>query len=195
MSDVLSDLEKNPLPGVIIIVPKSQYQSPMELESLIDSLKTIPNIDSAQFDLTWLKRLYYIIQIAKRMTYALAMLFGIGVILIVGNTIRLITQNNRQEIAVLRLLGATTAFIQRPLLYRGALFGLLGGVTACILVKLLLWWLADPMAMLAQSYQSQLNFLSFGLEDAASILAIGTLLGLIGSWISVHRHLQGPESL
>ena len=195
LSDALNDLKQNPLPGVIVITPQEAYQAPAGLESLIKSLKNIPNIDNAQFDLTWTKRLYYLIQIAQRITYALAVLFGFGVILIIGNTIRLITQNNRQEIAVLRLLGATASFIQRPLLYRGIIYGFLGGIIACVFVKLLLLWLSGPLEFLAESYQTQLNLLGFSLVNALSILAICSLLGLIGSWISVHKHLQAPESL
>ncbi len=195
LEGALSDLKTNPLPGVLIITPQNAYQSPIGLESLLKSLNHFPNIDNAQFDLTWSKRLYYLVQISERITYALAILFGFGVILIIGNTIRLITQNNRQEIAVLRLLGATSAFIQRPLLYRGIIYGLLGGMLACIFVKLLMWWLAGPLGYLAESYQTQFNLLGFGLADALSILVICSIMGLIGSWISVHKHLQAPESL
>lgn len=195
LASSLNNLKENPLPGVVVLTPQRQYQSPEQLESLIDSIKLIPNVDTAQFDMTWIKRLYYLIQIAQRITYALAILFSFGVILIVGNTIRLITQNNRQEIAVLRLIGATSAFIRRPFLYRGILYGFLGGLVAWILVSLLLWWLATPFGVVAQSYNSQLGLKGFSPLSVFAILGICSLLGLIGAWFSVNKQLRAEETL
>lgn len=195
LSGVLINLNKNPLPGVIIVTPIKKYQSAAQLEQLAHALEKNNWVDLAQLDRAWITRLYALVQIAQRITYALGLLFGMGVILIIANTIRLITQNSRQEIAILRLIGATAAFIRRPLLYRGMLYGLFGGIIAWILVGLLFWWLSAPFGILAESYHSQLNLKGFDLIAGLSILFTCSLLGLIGAWFAVNKYLQAPESL
>jgi cell division transport system permease protein len=128
---LVKQLKQNPLPPVIVVTPTPNHQSPEKLQTLLNFIKTMPGVDVGQLDLAWVKRLYYLISLGQRFTYTLAMLFALAVILIIGNTIRLTTQNHRQEIIVLRLIGATTSFIRRPLLYRGVLYGMGAAVAQC----------------------------------------------------------------
>lgn len=190
---VLKALPENPLPGILVITPKPSFQSADKIQSLLHSVTALPNTDSGQLDSLWIMRLFELITLGKRLTYGLMMLFGIGVALIVADTMRVATQSHSQEIMVLRLIGATSAFIRRPLLYRGALYGLCGGVMACLLVRILFWWLQAPSQRLAASYQDswQLHSLTWG--AGLAIVGSCTLLGLIGSWVSVERYLHTPE--
>lgn len=188
--DILSELKQNPLPGVIVVTPKENYQSPARLNKLLATLKNSDFIDTSQIDMAWIKRLYFIITISKRITYSLALLFGLGVLLIIGNTIRLTIEHHHEEMMVMKLVGATDAFIRRPLLYRGLLYGLLGGLLAWILVGLTLWWLASPAQALASSYNQSLLFEGLSIASGALILAISTLLGVIGAWLAAHRQLR-----
>ena len=127
LREAIATLDKNPLPGVMVITPIDN-QTPDQLNTLFTNLKEIPLVDIGQLDLTWLRRLYDIIIIGKRLAYLLSIIFGLGVTLIIGNTIRLIMQSKRDEINVMKLVGATKSFIRRPLLYRGTLYGILGGI-------------------------------------------------------------------
>jgi cell division transport system permease protein len=195
LNGVLGSLNKNPLPGVIVITPAAEYQAPQPLEKLLASLKAQNSIETTALDMNWVKRLYYIIQIGERITYSLAALFGLGVIVIIGNTIRLTTQSNKQEIAVLRLIGATSGFIRRPLLYRGAFYGLFGGIIAWIIVSLLMWWLSEPLDNLAKSYGANIELNGFSFDSAIAIFTSCILLGLIGSWLAVSKHLRAEENL
>ncbi|MBS0352094.1 MAG: ABC transporter permease [Proteobacteria bacterium] len=192
-SSALNVLPENPLPGVIIITPSANIQSDKEIEPFVNELKQLPDVDSQQLDWLWVKRFYQWMLLGKRITWGLMALFSLGVLLIIGNTIRMIIQNHQQEFFVLKLVGATIPFIRRPLLYRGSLYGLFGGVVAWFLVTLLFYWLNDPTARLSLSYHSlwKLKFLNF--YPTLVILAICTILGWLGSWVSVSRFLNKPE--
>lgn len=193
--DVADTLKNNPLPGVIVVTPIQHKQRPADMQSLFTNLKTLPTVDFAQLDIAWVKRLYYLITIGKRVIYTIAILFGIGVILIVGNTIRLTTQNHRQEIMILKLVGAKNAFIRRPLLYRGLMYGLFGGCLAWLFVSLSLWWLSSPTTHLAQTYGTVFVIKGLSPLTGASILLISAILGFLGSWLPIRRHLTAPENL
>jgi len=191
--NILADLNQNPLPGVIVITPTSVEQSPAKLQRMLARLQNNTEVDVGQLDLAWVKRLYYIVMIGNRIIYSLALLFGIGVLLIIGNTIRLTTQRYQDEMRILNLVGATRAFIRRPLLYRGLLYGFFGGLIAWLLVGITLWWLKTPAQSLAQSYNHNLLLHGLPLFTGLSILGISSLLGLIGAWITTHHQLKTIE--
>lgn len=182
-------LIKNPLPGVIIITPASSQITPEAMQNLLDSLKPLPGVASAELDRLWIQRLFYIVNLGKRLIYALMGLFGLGVVLIIGNTIKLTTANHHQEITVLQLIGASTAFIRRPMLYRGFFYGLFGGAIAWLFIGTILFWLKSPAQALAVSYNQ--NFLLQGLTWETGLISLAgcAFLGWLGSLLAVNKHL------
>ena len=99
-------------------------------------------------------------------------LLGVGVVLIVGNTIRLDILNRRAEIEVMKLVGASDGFTRRPFLYSGIWYGLGGGLMALILVALAAAVLARPVDTLAKAYGSQFHLKGLGFTTAAGVLAL-----------------------
>lgn len=195
LGKTLAQLKTNPLPGVFVVYPQSDFQTPSDLENLLNELKQLPAVGVGQLDLSWIKRLYYILEIGKRVIYTMALLFGFGVLLIVGNTIRLALQNHRNEIAVLRLIGAKPSFIRRPLLYRGFLSGFLGGIIAWLLVELMLSWLEAPATALAMTYGNDLQLRGLNFIAGFNIVATCALLGWLGSLFAVNMQLRAPEEV
>lgn len=193
-ADVLSQLKDNPLPGVIQVRPVLSEQAPFMVDQLVQRLKQLPQVEAVQLDLEWIKRLYALVSIAKRMVWALGSLFAIAVLLIIGNTLRLAIQHHRAEIEVIKLIGGTAAFIRRPFLYTGMLYGLCGGVGACLLVNGILSWLNAPIAHLVGLYQSSLHLTGLNSDSALTVISIGIFLGLLGAWLSVTRQLQTIEA-
>jgi cell division transport system permease protein len=191
----LTSLKENPLPPVIVLKPTAAYSSPRNLDALLNQLHKLPGVANIQMNKTWVKRLYYIVSIAKRLTYALAAIFALGVILITGNTIRLTMQNHRQEILVYRLLGASRRMIMRPLLYRGMLYGLLGGIVAWILVQGTLLLLKGPLMALTQSYGDTVTQNTPNIGVCLFVILLCSLLGLTGSWVAARKYLSDPEHI
>ncbi|ANF59243.1 permease-like cell division protein FtsX [Halotalea alkalilenta] len=187
VGDTLSLLDANPLPATLLVTPLER--DPAEAERLAERLGTLEGVDEARLDLAWLERLRELGALGQRLTLGLAVLFGFGVLLVVGNTIRLAVENRRKEIEVVTLIGATRAFVRRPFLYSGAWFGLGGGVLAVLLLTLGRGWLSAPIGALARSYGSDYALPSLGGGGSLLMVACSILLSLIGAWVAVGRHL------
>lgn len=191
--DALDTLEENPLPAVVVVQPRLQQNDPATTEALLDELREDPRVDLARLDVQWVKRLYAIMDILRQGVYVLASLLALAVLLVVGNTIRLAIQNRRDEIVIVKLIGGTDAFIRRPFLYTGFWYGLFGGIIAWLLVSISLWILNGPVQKLAALYQNSFALSGLHTQTTLGLLISGVLLGLVGSWIAVGRHLRDIE--
>ncbi len=188
----LDALDENPLPAVIVVQPAADA-TPETVQALLDRLKLMPEVDLAQLDMQWVKRLYAFLALGRRGILLIAALLGLSVLLIVGNTIRLDIQNHREEIEVTKLIGATDAFVRRPFLYSGFWYGLGGGLIAWLLVSGALSLLRGPVQQLAGLYGSDFTLAALGTGATLKLLAISTVLGLLGSWLAVGRHLNAIQ--
>lgn len=189
--DVMGELDSNPLPATLIVQPKSNL--PSDTEKLLNELKMIESIDVAQLDLDWVRKLHAILLLAEKLAAALGLALGVSVLLIVGNTIRLSVQNRKEEIEVVKLVGATNAFIRRPFLYTGFWYGLFAGILCWILLGASLLWLAAPIANLSGLYQSEFSLTGLNFSQSIQLISVGCVLGLLGSWLSVGRHIRKIE--
>lgn len=191
--DVLTALDKNPLPGVLVVHPVLQQGSPAAVQALLARLRGYPEVDLAQLDMQWVKRLYAIMDMLNRGIQALAVLLALAVVLVVGNTIRLAIENRRDEIVITKLIGGTDAFIRRPFLYTGFWYGLFGALLAYGMIAGMLMALDGPVAALSGLYNSQFQLASLGAGNLFLLLASGIVLGLLGSAVAVRRHLRDIE--
>ncbi|MEE8058536.1 MAG: permease-like cell division protein FtsX [Pseudomonadales bacterium] len=191
--DVLDHLDQNPLPAVIVVRPVEQKVSAAATETLYNELKALPQIEQAIIDLEWVQRLYSMMALGKRITLALAALLALGVLLVIGNTIRLSIESRRDEIVIVKLVGATNAFVRRPFLYTGLWYGLGGGIVSWLIISLSLQWLSGPIAELAGLYQSEFVLLGLGVGQTLLLWLASGLLGLAGAWLAVSRHLGAIE--
>lgn len=179
-------LRDNPLPAALIVTP--QQRDTADVQALSEKLKVLPGVEEVRMDLAWLQRLKAVKGLGNRLVMALGVLFGCGVILIVGNTVRLSVESRRHEIEVITLLGATQGFVRRPFLYTGAWYGAGGGVLALLLLTLGRGWLSAPIRALAESYGSQYTLPGPGFSGSLLLFACSILLGLLGAWVAVSHH-------
>lgn len=191
--NTLDLLDSNPLPAVLLVRPANQGASAGAAQKLAQTLGRLPGVALAQFDLEWVRRLDAILRLAQRGVLILALLLGIAVLLVVGNTIRLAVLSRRSEIEVIKLIGGTDAFIRRPFLYAGLFQGLFGGLLAWILVAASLALLAGPVRNLAGLYGSDFELAGLGLRAGTILLLGGAALGWSGSRLAVGRHLRAIE--
>lgn len=193
LGDAVDALESNPLPHLVSIRPAAGSEDPDAIEALAERLRALPEADIVQADSDWVRRLFAILEIARRLAAVAAGLLAIGVLVIVGNTIRLDIQNRRDEIEVTKLIGGTDGFIRRPLLYGGFWYGLGGGLAALAIVQLGLLALSGPVERLAGLYGSGFRPLGLGAGGALVLVLLGAGLGWLGSWLSATRHLRRIE--
>ena len=118
---------------------------------------------------------------------------GLGVVLIVGNTIRLDILNRRAEIEVMKLVGASDGFARRPFLYGGVWYGLGGGLGALILVAAATAMLSRPVEQLALLYGSAFRIRGLDMATAAGILGLAVGLSWVGSWLAASRHIRAID--
>jgi cell division transport system permease protein len=191
--DALAALKDNPLPSVLHIRPRPENSSPAALDSLRHYLAAWPEVDLVQVDSEWVMRFNAILQVLSRLLLMAAGLLGVGVLAVIGNTVRLEITGRRAEIEVTKLVGGSNAFVRRPFLYAGVLYGLGGALLAWGLVALLVALLGTPVATLAQLYGSRYTLQGLSVEDVGVLLGGGAVLGWLGAWISAARHLRSIE--
>lgn len=191
--DALDALEANPLPAVLILRPAERPADSGAARAWVAELEELPDVDFAQFDVTWLMRFNALIALAGRIVAVAGGLFALVVLLVVGNTIRLDIENRREEIEVHKLIGATDRFIRRPFLFTGFWYGTLGGAGAALVVGAILGLLGGPVARLAGTYESEFVLEGLGAAGSLALCAAGALIGLAGAWLAVGRHLARIE--
>jgi cell division transport system permease protein len=189
--NVLAGLDKNPLPPVLVLTPRSLDVD--VLQNLQRHVATLNGVDLAESDLTWLQRLRALVNLANRLALLLAVMLCLGGLRVIGNTIRLAIESRRSEIVVVKLVGGTDAYVARPFLYCGFWYGASGGVVALLLSVLCLFVLSDPYARLLGSYGSDSVLHGFSLSSGFGVVAGAALLGWLGAKLSVLRHLRAIE--
>lgn len=184
LDDTVAALNENPLPSRLSLVPRGDETA------LVAALQALPEADQVQHDAGWRKRLDGWIGFGQRLAWVLAALFGLGALLVVGNTVRLDIQSRREEIGVLQLLGASDGFIRRPFIYLGAWYGLAAGALALALVLGAAAALREPLDALAGSYASR--FVLSGLDPlrVGAVLLGATVIGWIGAWLVTGHFLR-----
>lgn len=188
--DALSD---NPLPNTLIVTPTLAASTAEGTLALKNSIGALADVETVQLDTEWVQRLNAMLEVLRRIVWLVAGLLGLGVVLVVGNTIRLDILNRQAEIEVMKLVGATDGFARRPFLYSGVWYGLGGGLGAVLIVAAAVAVLAGPVESLAGLYGSSLRLKGLGVPAAAGVLGVAVVLSWLGSWIAATRHIRAIE--
>ena len=191
LEKVLDALPDNPLPHLITLSLRPGAQG--ALKPLLEGLGSAAEVAEAHYDLSWIARLHAFAALLGRGISALAVLLGMGVVLIVGNAIRVAIQRRREEIEVTKLCGATDVYVRRPFLYLGSAFGLGGGMVAIAILALVFGWLEAPLAELSGLYGFTLGATGLGFRHAFGVLGAALGLGWAGGWLAVTLHLRSFE--
>jgi cell division transport system permease protein len=188
--ELLRGLPRNPLPASLEIRLKGEYQSSEGARSLARKLRGIPEVEEIQYGSDWLERFSAFMALLKGLGLGLGALLLLSTIVVISNTIRLNIFARREEIEIMRSVGATGLFIRAPFYLEGLLQGLLGAVLALAalyaLFQLFLSKVYEPLRSLLGNYPVQ--FLS--LEQMAVVALGGVVLGLFGTQVSVGRYLR-----
>ncbi len=191
--EALDALKDNPLPHALIVRPAEAFRDPGHVETLTAELKLLPGVDVVQLDTEWVSRFNAILDVVRRVVFLAAGLFALGILVIVGNTIRLDIENRRGEIEVTKLVGGSDAFVRRPFLYNGVWYGLGGGAIAWLIVTAVILMLGDPVQRIAGLYGSGFALQGLDAESSLVLVAGGAMLGWLGSFIVATRELRGIE--
>lgn len=187
-------LEANPLPyAVALQVKQDAFEGPSGTGFQAE-LASLPGIEDAVFDVVWIRRLEAISSLIERLALVIAGIIGSGVILITGNTIRSGIHSRRDEIEVLKLCGATDAYVSRPFLYSGAIQGLLGAVVACTVVVVAIALVVPALDRVTAAYGTPLPWSNLSIDAVLATLASGALMGWFGALFAVKVYLKRLDS-
>lgn len=168
------------LPASIDVRLRDGFRDPATVRKVAERIKVYSFVDDVRFGEEWVQKLYSIRNVATAAGVILGLAFAAVSIIVIGATIRMAVMARSREISIMRLVGATDGFIQRPFLIEGLVKGLLGGALA-----LLLTWFASS---LITRYFIQTEF--FDLQLALLGLLGGALIGVVGSAVSVGRQIR-----
>lgn len=189
----LFDSKDNPLPAVVIVKPAPDWQGDVQARALADKLGKKPQVNEVRLDSDWLQRLAAIQDLAVTLAVLMSGLMLFAVFLIVGNTLRLQVLSHKDEIQVMKMVGATDSYILRPYLYVGAWYGLIAAVIAWILTAIVTLLLDEAVAKLANLYGSNFRMIGLSWDESLIMVMLATFLGLLAARLSAGRHLKEIE--
>lgn len=189
----LDALTDNPLPHVLVVTPTLEASRGDSTEALQKTLGGIADVAEVQLDAAWIKRLHAMLDALWRLVAIIGAILVAGIVLIIGNTVRLDILNRRNEIEVMKLVGGSDGFARRPFLYSGLLYGLGGGAMALGLAALTTHLLAGSIRHIAELYGSNFGLIGVSWETGVLVLAGAGVLGWIGAWIAATWHIRAIE--
>ena len=180
--DAYRDLQVNPLPASLEIRLKEGFRDAAHVAQVADRVRGFPFVEDVRYGRDWIARLDQLRNMAGVVGLIIGVAFALIAVVIIGVTIRLTILQRAREIAIMRVVGATNWFVRGPFLLEGALKGILGGLMALSLAfgAYTLFRGAGPLS----------NLVFFRLSDMVVLLVFGVMLGLLGSLLSVGRHLK-----
>lgn len=186
----LAFLGENPLPASIVVMPGRASSKSEDLLMLKEELSQFEGIDTIRLDLDWTDRFNAMLLVFSRVSLLLSGLLALALVLIVGNTIKLLIFNRRDEIEITKLVGGTDAFVRRPFLYYGAFFGFLGSIISLALLLVAAKLVREPVAELAALYSTTALVHQALVLEVLALIFIGTFLGWLAARWSVAQHLR-----
>jgi len=186
----LNELSHNPLPASYEILFDHQDPERIDSEVVKRQIEALDGVEEVQHSRQWVEKIGGILDIVRIIGYVIGGLLCLCVVFIVTNTIKLTIYLRRDEIEILKLVGATDWFIKLPFLWEGMVEGLLGGVTA--IITLYLGYLVFSTKELYLIGPTPLTFCFLPAEYTALILLLSILLGISGSFVAIGRFFHVP---
>lgn len=185
---LLENLKENPLPDAFEIRLKESFQNRNRIEALAERLSSLVQVEDVEYGQIWLGRFMSIINLFRLTGYAMGGLFFLAAVFIVANTIRLVLYSRREEVEIMRLVGATDGFIKAPFYIEGLVQGALGGMIglAVLFVIFLLVSLNVEQGLTAGLFT--IRFLSPG--ASCGILVCSMFVGWLGCYLSLKQFLS-----
>ena len=185
---LLEGLSDNPLPASFEVTLKEMEGQKTDPQVIKQELEKLEGVEEVQYSEEWVKRFEGLMNIVRLIGFIIAGLLCMGVVFIVTNTIKLNIYSRREEIEILKLVGATDWFVKIPFLLEGMIQGILSGILALmILFSGYLFLSTEKMHFLGLGF---LDFVFLPDGYALSIFLTSVSLGLVGSFIAVGRFVD-----
>lgn len=189
-SDALDLLDENPLPAVMIVVPKDDAKQTAILHSLQAEFVNLPGVDDVRLDDSWFTRLTALTDMIKTIVFTVAIFMIIAVSLVIGNSIRLSIFARRQTIIVMQLIGATEGFILRPFLYSGMFNGFISAILALILSEIFIFQIDAIILNVSSVFGTIFTIEGLSWDESLLIILSTMVLGWFSALFATKKYLK-----
>lgn len=187
-SSLLNDLQENPLPDAFEVRLTDNFQNQDKVEMLAARLESLSQVDEVEYGQIWLGRFTNILNLFRLTGYVMGVLFFVATVLIVANTIRLVLYSRREEVEIMRLVGATDGFIRAPFYIEGLIQGALGGIIGLATLFVLFMFISSNVDKGLTSSLFAIRFLSW--DAFLGILICSMFVGWMGCFLSLKQFLK-----
>jgi cell division transport system permease protein len=179
------DLGDNPFPAAIEVTLKGDHQSPAEVQELVRDFEHAPGVEEAQYDLLWIERLSTAVRLVRGLGAFLGGILVLAGVFTISNVIRLTVYARQDELDIMRLVGATRAYVTGPFVVEGMIQGALGGAISVAM----LWVAFRVLARDAVAASDLLGRAVVFLSPVVCVVIVlgGMAVGVVGSLISLGR--------
>jgi cell division transport system permease protein len=187
-NDSNNGLSENPLPDAFFISPNTV--NPNQIADLKGFLDKLDGVDQVVVDTGWVKKLNSVLHLANKAILLASILLASMLVVVIGNTIRLQMTSHHEEIELSKLIGATNQFLRRPFLYSGFIYGLGGGLTAAIALKLIVIFLNQTVVEVEALYGAQFVIIDLSFLQYLSIIGSSILIAITASFITINQSIK-----
>lgn len=184
LAAIPEEIGETPFPPSLEVSLKPELARAQIVSNLIESWRKVDGVDDVHYDAVLVNRLSAFVGLARGLAMVLGLVLAVASGFTIANVIRLSVYSREDEIEIMRLVGASKAFIRGPFLVEGSLSGALGGLLASALLALVLQRVVE--AMRAANLGATLAP-SLGTLDVAALVGIGATVGLVGSFVSLGK--------
>jgi len=188
VSDALAHLDQNPLPSSLRVILKDGTPSD-RFDAMATGLRARADVDEVSVEKTWIERVQAMTAVVRRLSWVLAAMFAVGAVLVTATSVRLAIESRLEELRVMKLVGATNAYVRRPFLYFGLFYGLGGGIAGAMLISGVLGILEGPLSTLLGSYGQTLEPAGLNVFFFVALVLCGGALGVAGALLAARRRL------
>jgi len=179
------DLGANPFPAAVEVTLRADRQSPEEVQRFVRDFEQAPGVEEAQYDLLWIERLSTGVRLVRGLGALLGGILVLAGVFTISNVIRLTVYARQDELDIMRLVGATRAYVTGPFVVEGMLQGALGGALSVVMLWISFRMLARDAIAASDLLGRAVVFLSP--ELCVLIVLGGMAVGVVGSLISLGR--------
>ena len=190
LDEILKNLSSNPFPASFEATLRKEALLSAEIPAFIRQVKGLAGVEDVQFNRDWVDKMQSLSRLAKAIGFLLGGILVLASFFIISNVIRLNVFARKNEIEILRLVGATNTFIRLPFLLEGLTLGILGSTLSLILLFLLVKLFPLYLGHSLGALQQMISFRYLSVAQSAGLIGGSALMGFMGSLTSLARFLK-----
>ncbi len=183
--EILAAIDTNPLPNSYTL----KAETPEQVLPIVDAVSKLEHVEAVRYGQGSVEKMFTFMNWVRSLGLGLMVLLGFSAVILISMNIRLSVEARKEEISVMKYVGASNSFIVWPFILEGMLLGVIGGGLACMLV-LFSYHMVMNMLLSSLTFLTFTPFAQIILPTVGGMLLVGLLLGSIGSAIAVHKHIN-----